>query len=288
MIDQLIHVNGVGLPIRDTGSGSPVLALHGALSDLRAWEPIRTQLGATVRFIAITQRYHGTEPWRDDGAAYGRDTHVADLIALIEAMNLAPVHLLAWSYGGDVGLNAIFQRPDLFASAILFEPSLSGLMSSPEERASERRLVDELRTLPLKSGHDTPERLAAAFLRTLNDGDSPTLDGVHNGLIQDMIQDNARSVPLFCRQTGNPGLTPDDLARIRLPATVLRGSRSVQRYRCLSATITRHLDAAQLREVEGGTHMAPLAVPVRITDLILAHLSKISGRTPRTAQPASA
>jgi hypothetical protein len=38
------EVNGVHLPYVEQGSGEPVVFVHGAISDLRAWEPIREEI----------------------------------------------------------------------------------------------------------------------------------------------------------------------------------------------------------------------------------------------------
>ena len=61
------EVNGVRLQYWDQGSGEPVIFVHGVISDHRAWEPIRDEIAKKYRFIALTQRYFGTGPWKDDG-----------------------------------------------------------------------------------------------------------------------------------------------------------------------------------------------------------------------------
>jgi hypothetical protein len=65
-------VNGVRLTYIEQGSGEPVVFVHGAVGDLRAWEPVREEIALKHRFIAYTQRYFGTDPWRDDGKGVQR------------------------------------------------------------------------------------------------------------------------------------------------------------------------------------------------------------------------
>jgi alpha-beta hydrolase superfamily lysophospholipase len=73
------EINGVRLAYVEQGSGTPVVLVHGAISDLRNWEPVREPLARNHHFIAYTQRYHGTSPWPDEGKAFSAATHADDL-----------------------------------------------------------------------------------------------------------------------------------------------------------------------------------------------------------------
>ena len=128
------EVNGVHLPYVEQGSGEPVVFVHGAISDLRAWEPIREEIAKKYRFVAFTQRYFGTGAWKDDGKQFGVATHAADLAKLITALNTGPVHLVGWSYGGAVATEAALKNPSLVRSLILYEPAAWEVLSpdSPE------------------------------------------------------------------------------------------------------------------------------------------------------------
>ena len=51
-----VEVNGFGLQYIEQGSGEPIVFVHGAPHDLRAWEPVREAIAKRYRFIAYTQR----------------------------------------------------------------------------------------------------------------------------------------------------------------------------------------------------------------------------------------
>jgi pimeloyl-ACP methyl ester carboxylesterase len=76
-----VEINGVRLQYLDQGSGESVIFVHGAISDHRAWEPIRDEIARKYRFIALTQRYFGTGPWKDDGKEFSVATFADDLVA---------------------------------------------------------------------------------------------------------------------------------------------------------------------------------------------------------------
>ena len=125
---------GFACPYVEQGSGEPVVFVHGAISDLRAWEPIREEIAKKYRFVAYTQRYFGTGAWKDDGKQFGVATHAGDLAKLITALNTGPVHLVGWSYGGAVATEAALKNPSLVRSLILYEPAVWEVLApdSPE------------------------------------------------------------------------------------------------------------------------------------------------------------
>ena len=100
-----IEVNGV-----EEGSGETIVFVHGALSDLRTWDAIREDVAKKYRVVAYTQRYFGTGPWQDDGKGFGVATHADDLAKFIAALDAGPVHVVGWSYGGQVAATAAVQR----------------------------------------------------------------------------------------------------------------------------------------------------------------------------------
>src|SRR5262245_49100227 len=59
-LTEEIEVNGVRLSVIEDGTGEPILAVHGAFSDVRVWEPLREEIAKRYRLFAYTQRYFGT------------------------------------------------------------------------------------------------------------------------------------------------------------------------------------------------------------------------------------
>src|SRR5260370_476448 len=65
MVAKEVEVDGARLRYVEHGSGEPIVFVHGAPHDLRAWEPVRGEIAKRYRFIAYTQRYFGTDTsWR--------------------------------------------------------------------------------------------------------------------------------------------------------------------------------------------------------------------------------
>jgi pimeloyl-ACP methyl ester carboxylesterase len=138
------EVNGVRLPYVEQGSGTPVVLVHGAISDLRNWEPVRDTLARNHRFVAYTQRYHGTAPWPDDGNAFSAATNANDLAGFITSLNSGPVHLVGWSYGAVVAAIAAANNPHLIRSLVLYEPGLNTVLA-PDGAGAKQAAEDAAR-----------------------------------------------------------------------------------------------------------------------------------------------
>jgi len=65
--------------------------------------------------------------------AAGDHSVETDLVALLQALHLPPVHLVGHSYGGSVAAIAAAAHPELVRTLMLVEPSLFSLLSGDEE-----------------------------------------------------------------------------------------------------------------------------------------------------------
>ena len=94
-------VNGVELFYEDRGPcGAPSLVLsHSLFFDHRMFEAQLKDFSRTYRVIAYDHRGHGLSANAADGR-YDMDTMAADVVALIEHLNLGRVHIVGNSMGG--------------------------------------------------------------------------------------------------------------------------------------------------------------------------------------------
>jgi pimeloyl-ACP methyl ester carboxylesterase len=137
-----VEINGFRAQYVEQGSGEPMVFVHGAPGDLRAWEPIREGIASKYRFIAYNQRYFGTEPWPDDGKNFSIPTLADDLATFITSFNAGPVHLVSWSFGGLIAMQAAVKNPSLVRSLILYEPNVISVL--PAESAEGKAAREDL------------------------------------------------------------------------------------------------------------------------------------------------
>lgn len=98
------------------GTGRPLLALHGGLSEAASYAGLATALGDEWRIIAPDQRGHGDS---DRTPEYTREGYVGDAVALLEHLDPGtPVPVLGFSLGGTNAYHLAAARPDLVSALI--------------------------------------------------------------------------------------------------------------------------------------------------------------------------
>ena len=103
-------------------AGVPVLFVHGNVSSSLFWQTTMLDLPARYRPIALDLRGFGdTDPLPVDATRGLRD-YAEDIAALVDALDLAPVHLVGWSMGGGAVLQYLVDRPGDLASVTLVNP----------------------------------------------------------------------------------------------------------------------------------------------------------------------
>jgi pimeloyl-ACP methyl ester carboxylesterase len=106
----------------DGARGAPVLFVHGNVSSSLFWQPTLLALPAPYRPLAVDLRGFGdTDPEPVDATRGVRDWS-DDLAALLDALELGPVHLVGWSLGGGVVMQFLLDAPERVASLTLVSP----------------------------------------------------------------------------------------------------------------------------------------------------------------------
>lgn len=251
--------NGVELSFVDEGQGTPVVFVHGVLSDHRAWGKQRAAVSARHRFIALDQRYFGPTPWIDDGARYALTTHADDLGAFTTALGLGPVHLVGWSYGGAIALRTAVSAPHLVRSLFLCEPVVPwhGLITDP----AEQRLLDEDRQ-QLALAVDAARRgdlwtAARRFVEWAGNHDVGEFDRAVPAALVEMIFHNARTVPLLLAAPTAPSIAGADVSRLGCPIAIVIGERTRRTYQLLGDAIMRCLPGTRRIILPDAAHLAP-------------------------------
>lgn len=122
-----VEVNGVKLAYRESGQGEPLVLLHGHISDHRAWADLEPKLATRFHVYNYSRRFAWpNEPIKDDEKPIW-EQDALDLIALIETLEIGPVHALANSSGAVISLWAARAKPHLFRTLSVEEPPLVGL-----------------------------------------------------------------------------------------------------------------------------------------------------------------
>lgn len=265
---QTISVDGTDLTVVSDGEGPPVLFVHGAISDHRVWEPYRERIARSHRFLAYDQRYFGAAPWPDDGAGFSADAHAADLISLIEQLDLGPVSLVSWSYGGEVAARAAVARPDLFRAMIFYEPVIGGLIEgAPGAKEATEQLFARMGPALENVKGGQLEDAALGFIEAV-------FDLPQGGAAQEPAEwqavwrENGRTIPPYLNADPGDVASCEDLSAIPIPSMIVNGANGPAFYAMMSAATARCLPNAILVEMEGVNHDGPYRRPDRFGEMI--------------------
>ena len=125
-----ITINGARLSYRETGSGEPLVLVHGSQSDARTWDHLVDRFGERYRTIVYSRRYHWPNAPIPEGADYAMAQHVDDLEALLVELGAWPAHVVGHSYGAYLALLLAIKNSSLVRSLVLAEPPVLPLLVS--------------------------------------------------------------------------------------------------------------------------------------------------------------
>jgi pimeloyl-ACP methyl ester carboxylesterase len=157
----------VNLAYDDRGRGDPVLFIAGRGGAGRTWHlhQVPEFLRAGYRCITFDNRGIGAT---ENADGFTTETMVADTAALIEKLDVAPVHIVAVSMGAFITQELMVARPELVRTAVLMATRGRNDRTRDFFRDAEVELAESGVELP--AAYDAKVRLLESFSpKTLND-----------------------------------------------------------------------------------------------------------------------
>ncbi|MGE0370606.1 MAG: alpha/beta fold hydrolase [Gammaproteobacteria bacterium] len=168
-----IEADGIRTNYHDTGSGEPVMLIHGSGPGVTAWANWRLAipvLAERYRVIAPDMLGFGYTD-RPANVTYNLDTWLGHTVAFMDALGLDKVNLVGNSFGGALSLALTIRHPERVARLVLmgaagvsfeltpgldaawgYEPSVENMRALLDLFAYDRSLVtDELAELRYKA-----------------------------------------------------------------------------------------------------------------------------------------
>lgn len=253
-----------------TGSGEPVIVLHGFTGSAEAMAPLVHRLDGWRR-IAVDLVGHGRSPSPVGLAPYSVEAMAASVAELTSGVGDGPCHVVGYSMGGRVALALASARPEVCRSLTLI--SATAGIADASERAQRRRadaalagrihehglarFVEEWMGLPmwdsLRANLSSEEWQASMDRRLRSD---PT--GLANSL----------------RAAGTGSMTPlwDRLGALDVPTLVMCGELDTK-FVAIGHEMNNLLPASELVVLAGAGHAAHLEDPDGCATAIRRHLA---------------
>jgi pimeloyl-ACP methyl ester carboxylesterase len=106
------------LAFEATGSGSPVVILHGLFGSSRNWRGIARELAATHSVHCVDLRNHGASPWAD---SMGYIEMADDVLQLIARLRLDRPVVLGHSMGGKTAMAMALRQPSAVSRLVVVD-----------------------------------------------------------------------------------------------------------------------------------------------------------------------
>ena len=247
-------INGVELYYEITGTGDCLVLTHGSWTDGTGWWPVVDLLAERYRVLVWDRRGHSRSQAVDGPGSRAEDA--ADLAGLIEQVSGGPVHVAGNSYGANVTLTLLTERPDLVATAAVHEPPLFGFLDGTRDRAlagelsvvhadltvvrdliisGEHRGAAEYFIEHVALGPGTWDRLPEEF-RSVLEGNAPTF-------FDELADQTALSIDNAA------------LATTTVPLLLTHGTESPVLYPAVITELARLVPAARVEVLEGAGHI---------------------------------
>lgn len=111
---KVIDTKDGQLAYHDSGSGVPIVLLHGGFLDHHMWDDQIPALAPRYRVIAPDARGHG-----DSANASGPFRNTDDLAALLRHLNIGPAVLAGVSMGASIAVDTALEHADLVRALVV-------------------------------------------------------------------------------------------------------------------------------------------------------------------------
>lgn len=271
MSDTYLTLNGARYHITRAGGGPPLLLLHGFTGSAQSWRPHLQPLAQDFSLIAPDFPGHGSSDAPANAARYSIEHCTADLVALVNQLELSRIHLLGYSMGGRVALHFALCHPERVARLVL--TSASPGLADPQERAqraaSDAALAEKIEREGVPSFVEFWTNLP--LFATQKNLPEP----VRTALYQQRLHNRAHGLANSLRGL-SVGVQPslwDQLPNLNMPTLLLAGALD-QKFAIIAQTMSQAIPNAQLAIIPHAGHTVYLEQPDQFDQLVLQFLTQ--------------
>ena len=228
------------------GPGPLVVLVHGSMDRSTSFGRVMKQL-ADLHVVAYDR--HGYGHSANEHPHQTLAGHAADLLTVVDGRRCVVV---GHSYGGDVGLLAALERPDLVAAVGAFEAPMPWAPWWPADSAGSAAVAAE-----------SPEDAAEAFMRKV------VGERVWSRLPSaTRAARRSEGATLLAEMASIRGPAPFDPASVPVPVVAGYGTASEHRHRQSAARLAELVPDGELCPIEGAGHGAHLSHPAEFAALV--------------------
>lgn len=287
---RYIEANDLRFHVLMAGTGDPVLFLHGFPDHAATWKGLMGQLAHHFHVIAPDQRGYNLTSRPEELESYRTDLLVADMIALLDAMNLKQVTICGHDWGGIIAFHLAMRHPDRVNRLIILNsvhPYIfqDRIWDDPKQRQASQYFGQMLAGKPpaIFSEENCETLIENWFAGPLADGQITVEDieiyraaWTRPGVWQAMInwyRASGYNVPRPGEASPETRWTSGLDYKVEQPVLLLWGEEDRVFVRDLATDLAAHTKDLSIKWLEGVGHAPQRTVPDRCAREIITFLS---------------
>jgi pimeloyl-ACP methyl ester carboxylesterase len=257
----------VELAYEDSGSGVPVVLVHGFTLDRSMWDPqVPALLDAGYRVVRYDLRGHGESS--APAAGYSSESHADDLASLIEAIGISPAHVVGLSLGGSITAALAEERPRHVRSITLLDANLPNVPFGDEFRGTLAAIGRRAQAGDLRGGLEDHWLPSPLFHPT-------NANAEKLAQLREMVG-RFSGAPFF--DSAPPRSSPsiaERMGEIKAPALVIVGELDLPDIHGFARTYAETIADARLQTIPAAGHMVNMDAPEAVNAVIIEFLGQV-------------
>lgn len=255
LMEYVTSPDGTRIGYEVTGSGPPLVLVHGSLNDRNIWAMVRPAFDQRRTVYAMDRRGRGESGPAVDHAL---ERQFEDVAVVIEAAG-EPVDLLGHSFGAHCALGAAALAPEKIKHLVLYEPpTLDAQRLDVAEAFETGDPIAALEQFMLKGIGVPPEQLP--LLKSLP--------------FWSYALSFAATMPIEGRALVAHGFDPARYSQLKMPALFLVGSQTEEILGDVLRRLLPVMPQAEWVTLDGQGHGAVMTAPTLFAETVLEFLER--------------
>ena len=239
-----------------SGSGPPLLLVHGTTADHTRWRPVLPLLEPHGTVYAVDRRGRGAS---GDAPGYAVEQEFADIAAVVDAIGGA-VDVVGHSYGALCSLGAALRTAGM-RRLVLYEPPVL----PPPRSATDDRMAELL-------AHGRRAEVVETFFREIVGADDHQLQLIRTAPSWPSRVEAAHTVVRERLIDPPYRFEPESYSGLGLPTLLIAGGDSPPFLQASTAAVAAAVPGARVVTLEGEQHVAMDSAPERFAAVVLGFL----------------
>ena len=214
---QFLDSNGVPIYYEVTGSGEPILLIHGNGADSRSWTNagVVQSFSKEHRVVTLDCRGSGKSGKPHDPLQYGREMGL-DVVRLLDHLGIRRAHIVGYSMGAEIAAVLLVTSPERFLTGTLAGYAGRFQWTSEEQKRTE-----------LEASEIERDGISRSMLRRLSPAERPPTEVEIAQRQKAALADpsfDQHAIAARMRSAKDRAITPAQVAAVKIPTLAIAGS----------------------------------------------------------------